>query len=229
MKNDFTFIDKWSKKIRVIYQLGGKCKKCGNDNIFHLCFHHINDIDKDFSICNNNNKRWSELVIEINKCELLCQNCHQELHFNEYDIENDHRNNKKIFLDYKGQCCEKCGYNKCSGALSFHHINPEQKLFRISAYTTTLYELNNYIKDELDKCQILCSNCHNEEHTHIEKFEKLKTEIYRKVFNYKEIQGKLDRNVVYEMYDSGIRQIEISKHFNASKGTISDIIKNRIK
>jgi len=31
------------------------------------------------------------------------------------------------------------------------------------------------------------------------------------------------------MYDSGIRQIEIAKHFNASKGTISGIIKNRIK
>jgi len=227
MKDEYSYICYWSKKIRAIKHLGGKCKICGNDNIFQLCFHHINTTEKEFNINKIKGHRWSILSKEINKCDLLCQNCHQELHFNESTNENDHRNNKKIYLEYKGQCCEKCGYNKCAGALSFHHKNPDKKLFRISTYTKTLFDLNDYIKEELDKCQVLCQNCHSEEHINNEKFEKLKEQIYEHVNNPKEKQSKLDRNIVYEMYNSGIKQIDIAKHFNASKGTICGIIKNK--
>jgi hypothetical protein len=69
---------------------------------------------------------------------------------------------KKKCIDYKGGKCECCGYNKCDSALEFHHINSEEKDFSISKYR--LNSFTDVVKHELDKCQILCANCHREEH-----------------------------------------------------------------
>ena len=72
---------------------------------------------------------------------------------------------KHLLVEYKGGKCEKCGYNKCEGALQFHHINPTQKDFTLSQ--VNLNDTNfsiDIIKKEIDKCVLLCSNCHFEEH-----------------------------------------------------------------
>jgi hypothetical protein len=37
----------WSKKIRAIELLGGKCEMCEDNNIFHLCFHHEDSEEKE--------------------------------------------------------------------------------------------------------------------------------------------------------------------------------------
>lgn len=58
--------------------------------------------------------------------------------------------------------CKKCGYNKFIGSLDFHHIEPEHKDFIISHSFTSF---NNLHKKELDKCILLCSNCHRIEHS----------------------------------------------------------------
>ena len=39
---------------------------------------------------------------------------------------------KKMSVEYKGGKCEICGYNKCYGALEFHHEDPSKKEFNIS-------------------------------------------------------------------------------------------------
>jgi len=69
---------------------------------------------------------------------------------------------KNFAIDYKGGKCNRCGYDKCLEALEFHHIDPEQKDFEISTlgYRNSLERL----KKELDKCELLCANCHREEH-----------------------------------------------------------------
>ena len=69
---------------------------------------------------------------------------------------------KDMAIEYKGGKCEKCGYNKCNGALEFHHLNPQEKDFSISSTGTT--KSFDRIKKELDKCIILCANCHREIH-----------------------------------------------------------------
>lgn len=70
---------------------------------------------------------------------------------------------KQSCLDYKQCCnCSKCGYNKSIVALDFHHTNPSEKDFCISSCRTL--KLNDTIKQELDKCVVLCANCHREEH-----------------------------------------------------------------
>lgn len=71
---------------------------------------------------------------------------------------------KHKLIEYKGGKCEKCGYNKCDGALQFHHLNPNEKEFTIS--NTNLGNLKTFedFYKEVDKCILLCANCHAEEH-----------------------------------------------------------------
>lgn len=69
---------------------------------------------------------------------------------------------KKLCVEYKGGKCESCGYSKYDGALEFHHKDPSEKDFSISKARHTNF--NERVKDELDKCALLCSNCHKEEH-----------------------------------------------------------------
>lgn len=65
-------------------------------------------------------------------------------------------------VEYKGGKCEICGYDKCIDALEFHHLDPQKKEFGIAqkGYTRSW----NNVKKELDKCLLLCSNCHKELH-----------------------------------------------------------------
>ena len=65
-------------------------------------------------------------------------------------------------VEYKGGKCVKCGYNKYFGALDFHHLDPKKKDFRLAAVKS--HSFNEKIKKELDKCILVCSNCHREIH-----------------------------------------------------------------
>ena len=57
--------------------------------------------------------------------------------------------------------CSICGYNKCAEALDFHHIN--DKDIGISRLINKDKSIKR-IKKEIDKCNILCANCHRELH-----------------------------------------------------------------
>lgn len=63
-------------------------------------------------------------------------------------------------IQYKGGGCQVCGYNRCVRALTFHHLLPAQKDFNVSGSTRAW----RVVKAELDKCILLCSNCHAEAH-----------------------------------------------------------------
>lgn len=60
-------------------------------------------------------------------------------------------------------CC-RCGYNKCARALIFHHKNPVTKIMAICRMIQATTGTQR-IKDEVAKCDLLCANCHAEEHT----------------------------------------------------------------
>ena len=69
---------------------------------------------------------------------------------------------RKMARDYKGGKCELCGYHKCSRALSFHHLDPRKKSFGLSDKGLT--RSWQKIKKEIEKCVLICANCHMEVH-----------------------------------------------------------------
>jgi hypothetical protein len=74
----------------------------------------------------------------------------------------EHGRNLKIkAVQYLGGKCSKCGYNKCMRSLNFHHKDPTQKAFSLAKKKCLKWEDT---KAELDKCLLLCANCHGEIH-----------------------------------------------------------------
>ena len=68
---------------------------------------------------------------------------------------------KLELVGYKGGKCETCGYSKCLGALDFHHKNPNEK---DPKWNLMRCWTPSKVKTEVDKCQLLCKNCHAELH-----------------------------------------------------------------
>lgn len=92
----------------------------------------------------NNNIRWR------------CRKCAVE------SVVKRRRIVKEKAIIYKGGKCCICGYNKYNGALDFHHIDPNEKSFTIGSYGHC--RAWKKVQKELDKCILLCSNCHKELH-----------------------------------------------------------------
>ncbi len=66
---------------------------------------------------------------------------------------------KLMAIDYKGGKCVVCGYKKYPGALDLHHVNGKKGFGIGEKGYTRSWEA---IKKELDKCILVCSNCHRE-------------------------------------------------------------------
>jgi hypothetical protein len=68
---------------RVTY-LGGKCSVCGYDKCAAaLDFHHVDASDKgEFQLSQSHCRSWDAVKAELDKCVLLCRNCHAEYHYN---------------------------------------------------------------------------------------------------------------------------------------------------
>ena len=66
-------------------------------------------------------------------------------------------------VQLRGGRCERCGYNENLAALDFHHRDPQTKNFQIDMRSFSNTNLDT-LKEELDKCDLLCANCHREVH-----------------------------------------------------------------
>jgi len=71
------------------------------------------------------------------------------------------RRYKQEAVAYKGGKCVNCGYNKCLGSMDFHHLDCSQKDPDWEKMRNRPLEK---IKAELDKCVLVCRNCHGEIH-----------------------------------------------------------------
>ncbi len=72
---------------------------------------------------------------------------------------------KRQAFEYKGSECERCGLNDdCLAVYDFHHN--EDKKFGIAKYRPIIdgEVMTDRFKKELDKCSLLCSNCHRRQH-----------------------------------------------------------------
>jgi len=65
---------------------------------------------------------------------------------------------KSMAIEYKGGKCQVCGYNKYPGALDLHHVGDKKFGIADKGYTRSWEK----VKAELDKCVLVCANCHRE-------------------------------------------------------------------
>jgi len=72
-----------------------------------------------------------------------------------------HKYRDSLLKQLKSNGCAICGYGKCMRALEFHHINSEEKLFGLNQMQFRTRNVLSLL-DEVQKCILLCSNCHKE-------------------------------------------------------------------
>jgi hypothetical protein len=127
-----------AKKRAYIKRLGGKCISCRMDLIdkpYCADFHHKNPEDKEFnpsdlSICN-----FSQSLSEIDKCILLCSNCHRQNHF---DIDRFLRVKNDIILKEKEVSSESINHFKKDGDIVHQVISLHQQGKQLRTISTEL-------------------------------------------------------------------------------------------
>jgi hypothetical protein len=155
------------------------CKLCGYNKFdFNLAFHHLDPNTKDISISSISSKSIADFKLsgELKKCILICENHHSEIHAGLHQdilipqlVDSKRQNYRRVMMakikqqcvDYLGGRCMKCNYNNCNRALEFHHSNSSEKEFSMAERREASFEK---LKSELNKCSLLCRNCHREEH-----------------------------------------------------------------
>jgi len=63
-------------------------------------------------------------------------------------------------VEIMGGACMFCGYGKHVAVLEFHHVHAETKSFGVSSGGFSRSWLSIY--EELQKCVLVCANCHRE-------------------------------------------------------------------
>lgn len=88
-KNKY-FVQKRREKLKFmsIEYKGNKCQDCQTCfpqyNVYE--FHHLNPNEKDFSLSSDGHTRsWEKVKQELDKCVMLCANCHRIRHFKELE------------------------------------------------------------------------------------------------------------------------------------------------
>tara|TARA_R110002110_G_C12901824_1_gene665024 strand:- start:21 stop:326 length:306 start_codon:yes stop_codon:yes gene_type:complete len=73
---------------------------------------------------------------------------------------NIRKRNRKFVAEYKTAIgCIRCGYNEHPHALELHHTDPTIKEITVARLSSLHYSIER-IKTEVDKCEVVCANCH---------------------------------------------------------------------
>ena len=105
-----------------------------------------------------------------------CQDCgrkyiydrkkgHKKTTCNSCTVTRARRRIKQKAIELKGGKCIVCGYDRHHGSLSFHHLDPTKKDFGLSV--RGIFRSWERVKKELEKCVLVCHNCHGEIHAGI--------------------------------------------------------------
>lgn len=64
----------------LLYKKTHPCIICGEIEPCCLDFHHLDPAKKDFQMSHPSVRSWETILAEINKCAVLCKNCHAKVH-----------------------------------------------------------------------------------------------------------------------------------------------------
>lgn len=141
------------------------CSECGKYYPFYVMeFDHITG-EKVSKISTWGVNRGQQVVLdEIDKCELVCSNCHMNRTFDRAGVERAYARprtwrNREVMRKAKGKPCSDCGVNYLPHLLEFDHVRGEKKfdIGRLGSNSRT-----EDLLDEIEKCDVVCGNCHAE-------------------------------------------------------------------
>lgn len=157
------------------------CRECGEREPVCLDFHHREPATKLFNIGKNLSRFSNAQVLrdEIAKCDVVCGNCHLRHHPSVRAVRDP---SAKKYLNgvgdrarreerwghaiarAKGAGCTLCAESD-QRVLQFHHLDPALKVFQIGSYKQM--PLKTDVWAEVQKCMVLCVNCHRRVHAGI--------------------------------------------------------------
>ena len=126
-------------------------KKHNTKKINHLC-----DIDNKFCATCHSEKPIEDFYFKNKKSNLRqsrCKKCYDGY------ISKKWIDRKLKVIELMGNKCSRCGYCRNHSALEFHHLDPSIKEFDWSKMRLMSW---NKILKEIDKCILVCANCHRE-------------------------------------------------------------------
>jgi hypothetical protein len=154
-------------KAELVVAFGGQCTDCGySASVVALEFHHRDATTKSFSIGAASVSR-ARLWAEAAKCDLVCANCHRTRHAGSRGpsgapVVQFRRRTKLRAVDSLGGRCRGCDGAFPVVAFEFHHLEAGAKEFAISS--DGIPRPWEKVAAELEKCVLLCANCHREVH-----------------------------------------------------------------
>lgn len=175
---------KRNKKVINKLKENSGCKDCGKFfNYWSLEFDHIIPENKSFDISLAVGNGWSinYILNEINKCDVVCSNCHRIRTFNmlraKFGAQNKknkkhidgrmvYRKSGNLTIDIiKQEPCGDCGEKYHTACMDFDHIDASVKTYNISKMLHDQMALEK-IMIEISQCDLVCANCHSTR-THI--------------------------------------------------------------
>lgn len=78
-----------SERIRE-YKVSRGCILCGEREAVCLEFHHLDSEDKEYNLSGSATRAWDSVLAEIQKCVVLCSNCHKKVHAGILQLPQDH-------------------------------------------------------------------------------------------------------------------------------------------
>lgn len=97
------------------------------------------------------------------------------------------RNAKSRLIKAFGGSCSICGYCKCNDVMEFHHLDPSTKETSWGQIRGSIKSWESIV-EEMQKCVMLCSNCHKEVHAGISQIPENASRLDLQATNYKAIE-----------------------------------------
>ncbi len=153
-------VRKERSKVRLEELKKPGCLKCSEKDPTCLAFHHRSGENKLATISALRDGSPGRLAAEVAKCDLLCANCHAKIHaVTEPSPEPCRQEKKRLLEQRKAAGCSCCGEPDIR-CLTMHH-RADNKLSEVS---NLLGRKLVIFLVELEKCDVLCFNCHMKLH-----------------------------------------------------------------
>lgn len=196
------FILRWAKRYRAVQEMGGKCNFCEESDMFLLEFHHLDPSKKEYGISQSVILDWNVLKLELDKCILVCSNCHRNLHA--VDI-------KKKFEELFDEILEK--------SKVVHLVNrpklDEDYIYELLKRKHSISKISKILKKDPSTIRDIALRLTN----------RTGEKLFYTREEYNNDLKKIDPNQLIELYKNGVKVKEMAKTFNCATSTLYNSIR----